>query len=147
MSPDMTPDQMLRAVNALEAAWKQDDRALTALARGGQGEPALAALVARYSAYALELLLAEALGLADRPPAERESQLATLEKGVSSRLLIQWSYLLASWARTVPDTPAGNGGLARAALQAMTAFTRDGDPGNDVPALLAHLRANATART
>ncbi|MFJ8038958.1 hypothetical protein ACIRBX_00405 [Kitasatospora sp. NPDC096147] len=144
MHPDMTPDQMLRAVNALEAAWKQDDRALTTLARTGPGEPMLARLVARYCAQALELLLSERLGLADRPPAEREGALATLEEGVSSRLLIQWGYLLESWARATPDTPAGNGGLARAALQSLTAFTHNGDPGNDVPALLAHLRANAT---
>ncbi|WP_436961527.1 hypothetical protein [Streptomyces sp. SudanB182_2057] len=48
MPSELTPDQVLRVIATLEAAWDGDDDALAALTRGGSGEQPLAVLVAEF---------------------------------------------------------------------------------------------------
>ena len=48
MRSELTADQVLRVIAALEAAWDRDDKALAALVSGGSGERPLAVLVAEF---------------------------------------------------------------------------------------------------
>ncbi|MGV9884537.1 hypothetical protein [Streptomyces sp. NPDC003006] len=57
MSRTLTPDQVMRAVAALEAAWANDDDALSALARGGHDEQPLAMLIAEFGASRLQTMV------------------------------------------------------------------------------------------
>ena len=62
MATELTPAEALRAVEALEAAWKRDDRALAALEDNGVGEQPLAHLIAEFGATVLETMVLTSTG-------------------------------------------------------------------------------------
>ncbi|WP_035791911.1 hypothetical protein [Kitasatospora mediocidica] len=138
----MKPDEVLRALAALEAAWKRDDVALAALAQRGPDEAALPVLVADYGDMTLQALLTLAFradGLTD--PDELEERLRV---DVTARVCTSIGRTLTSWAATAPDESAGD--IARAVLDAIVNFTEGADEDKVIP-LLTALRATALLKT
>ncbi|MFD3422596.1 hypothetical protein [Streptomyces decoyicus] len=72
MPPELTPDQVMRVVAALEAAWAGDDDALAALVRGGHDGQPLAVLVARYGDSRVQRMLLVVSGIAHFEGADRQ---------------------------------------------------------------------------
>ncbi|WP_280728214.1 hypothetical protein [Kitasatospora sp. MAA4] len=138
----MTPDEVLRALAALEAAWKHDDTALAALAQRGPDEVSLPVLVADYGDTTLQALLTLAYradGLTD--PDELDERLRV---DVTARVCTSIGRTLTSWAATAPDEAAGD--VARAVLDAIVNFTEGADEDKVLP-LLAALRASALLKS
>ncbi|WP_280728107.1 hypothetical protein [Kitasatospora sp. MAA4] len=134
----MTPDEILRALAALEAAWNHDDRALAALAQRGRDEPALPALVADYGNLTLRALLTLAFGGdGELSPQELEAQ---LQADVTARMCTSLGRTLTTWAAAAPDEASGD--IARAVLDAILNFTAGPVEDNVLP-LLTALRATA----
>lgn len=124
-SPGLTPDQAMRAVATLEAAWADDD-ALAALKRSGHGEQPLA------------------VGL---DGVDQQEALAVLREGLISHMTTVALSMTSGWALTAGEDIQATGDLARRVLQAMLSFTTDGDDPQEVRALFAHLRADAVAHS
>ncbi|MFJ2781581.1 hypothetical protein [Kitasatospora sp. NPDC087315] len=147
-SPILTPDQILRAVAALEAAWSHDDDALVALARTGPGEQPLAVLVGDYGTLMLETMLLTVTGIRDLPEGkDRPSAVEEFNGHLAGHLAELTTVFLRGWARTAGSDAQAAGDLARAVLQTILSFTTDGDDRTEVQALLDHLRANALAHS
>ncbi|MFE4477607.1 DUF2637 domain-containing protein [Kitasatospora sp. NPDC056789] len=83
MTDGLTADEALRALAALEAAFKDDDEALTALAASGPGERPLPALVAAYGEHAMDTLMALAFGLR---ATMSDEEIAEISDAVSSNI-------------------------------------------------------------
>ncbi|MFD4537754.1 hypothetical protein ACFWNL_32285 [Kitasatospora sp. NPDC058397] len=123
----MTVDESLRALAALEAAWKDDDEALSALAAGGADERSLPALVAAYGEHAMDTLMALAFGLRSTMSDE---ELAELSDAVSSNIGARMSALLTqtlkTWGTLAPrDDLAVTKAIAHAVIDSMRAVTED----------------------
>ncbi|MFI9588173.1 hypothetical protein ACIHCQ_41785 [Streptomyces sp. NPDC052236] len=143
MSPELTPDQVMRAVSALEAAWAGDDDALAALARSGHGERSLAELVAQYGASRLQSMVLVVTGIAGLDGVDRQKALAELREGLISYMTTVALSMMSGWALTAGEDVQATGDLARRILQALLSFTTDGDDPQEVRALFDHLRADA----
>ncbi|MFF7638261.1 hypothetical protein ACFZB9_34705 [Kitasatospora sp. NPDC008050] len=134
----MTPDDTLRALAALEAAWRQDSRALEALAECGPGETRLPVLVADYGDLVLDSMLSLACGIhGGMDEAEFDAAMERKEADVTVRMCAALGRTLKSWAATAPDSASGD--VARAVVDAVHTFTAAGE--EDVLRLLAALRA------
>ncbi len=131
----MTPDETLRALAALEAGWKRDDDALTALAQRGPGEAPLPVLLAEYGEQMLQSLLILASGIADPQEA-----IECLRADVTARMCTVLGQTLRTWAAGADDEAAGD--IARAIVSAILNFTGTQEEERMMP-LLAQLRANA----
>ncbi|MFF3006803.1 hypothetical protein ACFVTF_28865 [Kitasatospora sp. NPDC057940] len=144
MTDGMTVDESLRALAALEAAWKDDDEALSALAAGGADERSLPALVAAYGEHAMDTLMALAFGLRSTMSDE---ELAELSDAVSSNIGARMSALLTqslkTWGSLAPrDDLAATKAIARAVIDSMRAVTEDPSQTEVLP-LLATFRTYA----
>ncbi|WP_395297594.1 hypothetical protein ACF9IK_32205 [Kitasatospora hibisci] len=144
MTDGLTVDEALRALAALEAAWKDDDEALTALAAGGPGERALPALVAAYGEHAIDTLMALAFGLRS---SMTDEELEELTDAVSSNIGARMSALLAQtlcvWGETAAaDDLAVTKVIACTVIDAMRAVTEEPSK-TDVLPLLATFRTYA----
>ncbi|MFF3484169.1 hypothetical protein ACFYXC_12915 [Streptomyces sp. NPDC002701] len=123
MSPELTSDQGMRVVAALEAAWADDSDALAALVRGGHGERALAVLVAQYGASRVQSMLLVVTGIADLEGADQQQALAQLREGLVSHMTTVALSMMSGWARSAGDDVQATGDLARHVLQAiLTAY-------------------------
>ncbi|WP_371515824.1 hypothetical protein [Kitasatospora sp. NBC_01300] len=144
MTDGMTVDESLRALAALEAAWKDDDEALSALAAGGADERSLPALVAAYGEHAMDTLMALAFGLRSTMSDE---EIAELSDAVSSNIGARMSALLTqslkTWGALAPrDDLAVTKAIARAVIDSMRAVTEDPSQTEVLP-LLATFRTYA----
>ncbi|MFC9219740.1 hypothetical protein ACFT8W_02800 [Streptomyces hygroscopicus] len=147
MPPELTPDQVLRAVAALEAAWADDNDALAALVRSGHGEQPLAVLIAQYGASRLQSTVLIVTGIASLEGADRQEALAELREGLISHMTAVALSMMSGWAVSAGDDVQATRDLARSVLQALLSFTTDGDDPQEVRALFAHLRADALAHS
>lgn len=147
MPPELTPDQVMRAVAALEAAWAEDDDALAALVRSGHGEQPLAVLVAQYGASRLQSMVLIVTGVAELDVAEQQEALAQLREGLISHMTAVALSMMSGWAGAAGEDVKATGDLARRVLQAVLSFTTDGDDPQAVRTLFAHLRADAVAHS
>ncbi|MFB7617461.1 hypothetical protein [Kitasatospora sp. NPDC056181] len=144
MTDGLTLDESLRALAALEAVWKEDDEALTALAAGGPGEQPLPGLVAAYGEHAIDTLMALAFGLQS---GMTDEELAALTDAVSANIGARMAALLAqtlrAWAGTAAaDDLGATRAIARTVIDALRAVTEE--PGKtDVLPLLATFRTYA----
>ncbi|WP_031078757.1 hypothetical protein [Streptomyces sp. NRRL WC-3742] len=127
MTDGLTMDESLRALAALEAAWKDDDEALTALALCGADERQLPALVAAYGEHAMDTLMALAFGLR---ATMSEQEMVDLSDAVSSNIGARMSALLTrslkAWgeATAADDLPVTKA-IAHTVIDAMRAVTQD----------------------
>ncbi|MFJ2263506.1 hypothetical protein ACIOKD_35285 [Streptomyces sp. NPDC087844] len=129
MPSELTSDQVMRVVAALEAAWADDRGALAALVRGGHGEQPLAVLVAQYGASRAERALLFVTGIAGIEGADRQEALAQLRKDPLKRMTTVALGMRCGWARSAGDDVRATGDLARHVLRALcpsprTATTR-----------------------
>jgi hypothetical protein len=147
MSPELTPDQVLRAVAALEAAWAGDDGALVVLIQSGHGERPLAELVAQYGASRLQSMVLVVTGIADLDEVDQQEALAELREGLISHMTSVALSMMSGWARAAGEDVQATGDLARRVLQAILSFTKDGEDPQEVRALFAHLRTDAVAHS
>ncbi|MFF0410624.1 hypothetical protein ACFYUY_09310 [Kitasatospora sp. NPDC004745] len=146
MTDGMTVDESLRALAALEAAWKDDDEALAALAAGGADERALPALVAAYGEHAMDTLMALALGLRS---SMSDEEIAELSDAVGSTIGARMSTLLTralkTWGELADrDDLTATRAIAHAVIDAMRAVTEDPSRTEVLP-LLATFRSYALA--
>ncbi|MEU8925911.1 hypothetical protein AB0D10_34100 [Kitasatospora sp. NPDC048545] len=144
MTDGLTMDEALRALAALEAAWKDDDEALAALAAGSADEPPLPALVAAYGEHAMDTLMALAFGLRSTMSDE---ELAEISDAVSSNIGARMSALLTqtlkAWGTlAAPDDFAVTKIIAHTVIDAMRAVTEDPSKTEVLP-LLATFRSYA----
>ncbi|WP_316527910.1 hypothetical protein [Kitasatospora brasiliensis] len=144
MTDGLTVDEALRALAALEAAWKDDDEALSALAAGGPGERPLPALVAAYGEHAMDTLMALAFGLR---ATMSDEEIAEISDAVSSNIGARMSALLTqtlkAWGTlAAADDLSVTKIIAATVIDAMRAVTED--PGKtEVLPLLATFRSYA----
>ncbi|MEU2441808.1 hypothetical protein ABZ595_37350 [Streptomyces rubradiris] len=146
MPSELTPDQVLRVVAALEAAWGGDDDALAALVRGGSGERPLAVLIAEFGESRLLKMVLVVLGIEGLEGADLERAVAEYGQSITPHLLGVASGLMAGWALSAGEDVRATGDLARHILRALLYFTGSDDP-EGVRALLAHLRTDALAHS
>ncbi|MFJ6380938.1 hypothetical protein ACIQI7_13200 [Kitasatospora sp. NPDC092039] len=144
MTDGLTVDEALRALAALEAAWKDDDEALSALAAGGASERPLPALVAAYGEHAMDTLMALAFGLR---ATMSDEELAEISDAVSSNIGARMSALLTqtlkAWGTLAPsDDLSVTKIIAHTVIDAMRAVTEDPDRTEVLP-LLATFRSYA----
>ncbi|MFK8906853.1 hypothetical protein [Streptomyces sp. YS-3] len=147
MASELSPDQVMRVLAALEAAWGEDEAALTALVNGGRDEQPLGVLVARYGATQLQNLLLIVTGIADLEGIERQEALTQFREGLVAHMATMATELITGWAASTGDDARATGALARSVLQTLLSFTTNGNNPQEVRALFAHLRANAMARS
>ncbi|MER5561181.1 hypothetical protein ABT071_21510 [Streptomyces sp. NPDC002506] len=147
MSAELTPDQILRVVAALEAAWGGDEDALAALVRGGQREQPLAQLITQYGASRLQSMLLVVTGINRLDGPDLQEALSAFREGLISHVTTIALSMMDGWAHTAGDDVRATGELARQVMRALLSFTTDGDDPREVQALLAHLRANAVAHS
>ncbi|MEV7187461.1 hypothetical protein [Kitasatospora sp. NPDC093102] len=144
MTDGLTMDEALRALAALEAAWKDDDEALSALAAGSAGERPLPALVAVYGEHAMDTLMALAFGLR---ATMSDEEIAEISDAVSSNIGARMSALLnqtlKAWgALSAPDDLSVTKIIAHTVIDAMRAVTEDPSRTEVLP-LLATFRSYA----
>ncbi|MEE1820791.1 hypothetical protein PUR61_01015 [Streptomyces sp. BE20] len=140
----MTPDQMLRVLAALEAAWTGDALALESLAHTGPGEKPLPVAIADYADLALQSLTAAAHGVRDGlPPDEIQAAAARMVADTGTRMTELLAQTLQLWAAS-PAGPATVDDMAHVVISAILTFTPDGEPEQVLP-MLAQLRAAALA--
>ncbi|WP_280664785.1 MULTISPECIES: hypothetical protein [unclassified Kitasatospora] len=141
----MTPDETLRALAALEAAWRRDELAVTALARRGPGEVALPILVAEYGEQVLGFLVALAFGVREgMEPQALDAVMEEIRGDVTARMCHVLGQTLKSWAANASDEASAD--IARAVLTGILNFTENAGE-DDVLPLLARLRASALEST
>ncbi|MFD4604358.1 hypothetical protein ACFWPQ_40875 [Streptomyces sp. NPDC058464] len=146
MSPELTPDQVMRVVAALQAAWSDDNDALAALVRGGHDEQPLAALIAEFGVSRMQTMVLIATGISDQDGADRQEAL-TESEGLILHMTTVAVSMVSGWALSASGDVQATGDLARHVLQAILSFTSDGDNPQEVQALFAHLRADALAHS
>ncbi|MFE4915840.1 hypothetical protein ACFRCX_30510 [Streptomyces sp. NPDC056652] len=147
MSKELTPDQVMRAVAALEAAWAEDNDALAALMRGAHSEQPLAVLVAQYGTSRMQGMMLVVTGIASLDGADQQEALAEFREGLISHMTMVAMNMMSGWALSAGGDVQATGDLARSILQAILSFTTDGDDPQEVRALIAHLRADALAHS
>ncbi|MFJ9692268.1 hypothetical protein [Kitasatospora sp. NPDC101183] len=144
MTDGLTMDEALRALAALEAAWKDDDEALAALATCGAEERGLPALIAAYGEHAMDTLMALAFGLR---ATMSEEEMVDLSDAVSSNIGARMSALLTrtlkAWgtAAEADDLRVAKV-IAHTVIDAMRAVTEDPSKTEVLP-LLATFRTYA----
>ncbi|MER7757286.1 hypothetical protein [Kitasatospora sp. NPDC097643] len=144
MTDGLTVDEALRALAALEAAWKDDDEALSALAAGGADEQPLPALVAAYGEHAMDTLMALAFGLRSSMSDEEIAELSdAVSANIGARMSALLTQTLKSWgAAAANDDLAVTKAIARAVIDAMRAVTEEPSKTEVLP-LLATFRTYA----
>ncbi|MFJ4186781.1 hypothetical protein [Kitasatospora sp. NPDC089509] len=127
MTDGLTMDEALRALAALEAAWKDDDEALSALAMGGAEERSLPSLVAAYGEHAMDTLMALAFGLRSSMSDEEIAELSdAVSANIGARMSALLTQTLKAWGTVAtPDDLAITKIIAHAVIDAMRAVTED----------------------
>ncbi|MFJ4637640.1 hypothetical protein ACIP69_18700 [Streptomyces hygroscopicus] len=141
MDIELTGDEHLRALAALEAVVGNNDDALTVLA-GGAGERPLPALLAAYGQHTLHRILIAAFGIDATMDYDETGRLvAEINKDPMARLVFVLTDALRNQAALVGDDPATAKLVGRSILLAIHAFT-DAD-NQDALTLLRALRNEA----
>ncbi|MFD8703094.1 hypothetical protein ACFV1W_10800 [Kitasatospora sp. NPDC059648] len=127
MTDGLTVDEALRALAALEAAWKDDDEALSALAAGGADERPLPALVAAYGEHAMDTLMALAFGLRSSMSDEEIAELSdAVSANIGARMSALLTQTLKAWGTvSAPDDLSVTKIIAHTVIDAMRAVTED----------------------
>ncbi|MFJ9522876.1 hypothetical protein ACIRPK_32095 [Kitasatospora sp. NPDC101801] len=140
----MPPDQILRVLAALEAAWTGDAQELESVAVTGPGEKPLHAAIADYADPALQSLTATGPGVHDGLlPDQLQALIAQMGAETGNRTTKLLARTLQLWAAppagltTVDD-------MAYVVISAILTFTPDGGQ-EQVPPILAQLRTAAQA--
>lgn len=132
--PELTDDEHLRALAALEAVLGNDDHALTVLSRrgsAGPGERALPELLAAYGHHAMHQILLASYGI----DADHDRHAAVTDRDPFARLVHVLIDTLYQQAELAGDDPATAKAIGRSILKAFAAFT-DHTPGcRNEPAL------------
>jgi hypothetical protein len=140
--PELTDDEHLRALAALEAVLGNDDTALNVLSRresAGPGERALPELLAAYGHHAMHHILLASYGIdADLDPAEAGRHAAVMDRDPFARVVYVLIDTLHQQAALAGDDPATAKVIGRSILKTFAAFTAftDHTPGRrNEPAL------------
>ena len=145
MEMELTDDEHLRALAALEAVIGGDDDALVLLA-GGVGERPLAGLLAAYGQHTLHRILIAAFGIDATMDCDETGRLvAQVNSDPTARIVFTLTDALHNQAAFAGDDPAAPKLIARSILLAIHAFT-DAD-NEDALALLRALRNEVLLRT
>ncbi|MDH6122289.1 hypothetical protein [Kitasatospora sp. GAS204B] len=137
---ELTRDEVLRALAALEAGWQRDEHALTVLGERQAGERALPALLALYGERTLRALLTLAVGGPDGLSSQQALDAAEeLDRSVLGRISGVLGQTLEAWAQAGGDDSAVAGHIARTVIGAIAAVSQSAD-GDDVLPLIAALR-------
>jgi hypothetical protein len=144
MRDGLTVDEALRALAALEAAWKDDDEALSALAAGSADERPLPALVAAYGEHAMDTLMALAFGLRSTMSDEEIAELSdAVTANIGARMSALVTQTLKAWgAVAAPDDLKVTKVIAHTVIDAMRAVTEEPSKTEVLP-LLATFRTYA----
>ncbi|MFC9608772.1 hypothetical protein ACFTTN_35775 [Streptomyces niveus] len=138
MGIELTDDEHLRALAALEAVVGNNDDALTVLA-GGAGERPLPALLAAYGQHTLHRILISAFGIDATTDYDETGRLvAEINSDPMARIVFLLTDALHNQAELAGDDPATAKRIARSILLAIDAFT-DAD-NHDALTLLRALR-------
>lgn len=136
---ELTGDEHLRALAALEAVAGGDDAGLAVLAAGGAGEWPLPALLAAYGRHTLERILLTAFGItAGMDRGERSEHLAELNADPQARLTFLLTDALHHQAALAGADLITAKHIAISILGAVHAFTNADD--SDALTLLRALR-------
>jgi hypothetical protein len=139
MDNELTDDEHLRALAALEAVVVSDDDALAALA-GGADERPLPALLAAYGQHTLHRILIAAFGIDATMDYDETGRLVEeINSDPMARLVFVLTDALHNQAARAGDDPATAKLIARSILLAIHAFT-DAD-NQDALTLLRALRS------
>ncbi|MCX4744135.1 hypothetical protein OG455_01170 [Kitasatospora sp. NBC_01287] len=138
--PELSRDEVLRALAALEAGWQRDERGLAVLGERGPGERTLPALLAIYGERTLRALLTLAVGGQEGLSTQEAMDAADqLDRSVVGRISGVLGQALESWAETAGDDSVAAGHIARTVIGAIAAVSQDAE-GDDVLPLIAALR-------
>ncbi|MFJ9634972.1 hypothetical protein ACIRU8_45505 [Streptomyces sp. NPDC101175] len=138
MDVELTADEHLRALAALEAVVGNDDDALVALA-GGDGERPLGTLLAAYGQHTLHRILVAAFGIdATMDHDETGRLVAEINSDPVARIVFVLTDALHNQAAPAGDDPVTAKLIARSVLLAIHAFTDADD--QDALSLLRALR-------
>lgn len=138
MDTELTDDEHLRALAALEAVTANDDDALAVLA-GGEGERPLPMLLASYGQHTLRRLIIAAFGISSATDHDETGRLlAEVNSDPQARLLFVLTEALRNQAAAAGNDPITTKQIARSILMAIHAFT-DAD-NDDALTLLRALR-------
>ncbi len=138
MDTELTGEEHLRALAALEAVVGDNDDALTVLA-GGAGERPLPTLLAAYGQHTLHRILIAAFGIDATTDYDETGRLvAEINSDPMARIVFVLTDALHNQAALAGDDPATAKLVARSILLAIHAFT-DAD-NQDALALLRALR-------
>lgn len=138
MDIELTDEEHLRALAALEAVVGDDDDALAVLA-GGAGERPLPALLAAYGQHTLHRILTAAFGIDATMDYDETGQLVEeINSSPTARIVFVLTDALHNQAAPAGDDPATAKLIARSILLAIHAFT-DADT-QDALTLLRALR-------
>ncbi|WP_329560901.1 hypothetical protein [Kitasatospora sp. NBC_01266] len=138
---ELTRDEVLRALAALEAGWQHDEHALAVLGERRGDERTLPALLALYGERTLRALLTLAVGGQDGLSSQQALDAAEeLDRSVVGRISGVLGEALESWAQAAGDDSSAAGQIARTVIGAIAAVSQDAE-GDDVLPLIAALRA------
>ncbi|MFG2600668.1 hypothetical protein [Streptomyces sp. NPDC048462] len=130
MAIELTDDDQLRALAALEAIVGNNDAGLAVLRTGSEGERPLPALLAAYGRHTLERILVAAFGITASTDSEESSRLvAELNADPQARLTFLLAEALRQQAALVGDDLATAKRIGISVLGAVHAFTDADDSG------------------
>lgn len=139
MKIELTDDDHLRALAALEAIVGDNDASLAVLGAGSEGERPLPALLAAYGRHTLERILVAAFGITASTDSGESSRLvAELNADPQARLTFLLAEALRQQAALVGDDLATAKRIGISVLGAVHAFTDADD--SDALTLLRGLR-------
>lgn len=123
MDIELSDDEHLRALAALEAVVGDDDDALVVLA-GGEGERPLAALLAAYGQHTLHRILINAFGIAAAMDFDETGRLvAEINEDPMARVVFVLTDALHNQAALAGGDPVTAKLVGRSILMAIHAFT------------------------
>ncbi|GAA1956391.1 hypothetical protein GCM10009738_32950 [Kitasatospora viridis] len=138
---ELTRDETLRALAALEASWRHDEQALEALAAVGEFEQPLPVLLADYGHRTLQALLTIAFSGSDTTPEEALRLTEQMRENAIYRLSEVLGEALEVWGGAADGSSAAAGQIGRVVVSAIVAVSQS-NTGDDILPLLAALRTH-----
>ncbi|MFE9426753.1 hypothetical protein ACFYNO_27745 [Kitasatospora sp. NPDC006697] len=143
---DLTQDETLRALAALEASWHRDEQALAALVAATESEQPLPVLLADYGHRTLQALLTIAFSGGDDTPEDAARQTEQMRENAIYRLSEVLGEALEVWAANAGEDVAAAGQIGRLVVAAIVAVSQS-STGDEILPLLAALRAHTLKDT
>jgi hypothetical protein len=138
---ELTRDETLRALAALEASWRHDDQALEALGAAGDYEQPLPVLLADYGHRTLRALLTIAFSGGNATAEDMPELTEQMRSNAIYRLSEVLGDALTVWGDSADSSPAAAGDIGRTVMAAIVAVSQS-NTGEDILPLLAALRAH-----